>query len=125
MITKILKNITKFLDKVNQWFDEQQKCEIMNVEYNLETDYIHCIGWDGKIIYPFCGKFSLELWSEITKWSRLTKFPYTLIYIYAGNDRKHLAYREPIEDYLKDVSLLKTGNGYHYGSEKVYKHNLM
>jgi len=125
MITKILKNITKFLDKVNQWFDEQQKCEIMTVEYNLETDYIHCIGWDGKDIYPFCGKFSSELWGEITKWSRLTKFPCTTIYIWQGMSKKHLAYNEPIENYIRDVSLLKTGQGYHFGSGKTFKHQTM
>lgn len=96
----------------------------MIVTYYLEDDYIHCIGWDGKDLYPFCGDFSLELWNEITKWSRLTKFPYTMIYIYARGDKKYLAYREPIENYLREPSLLKTGQGYHFGSGKVFRHEL-
>lgn len=120
----IINNIFGFFYKIKKWCIEQDKREIMHVTYDLTDDVVVCTDWNGKNIYPLCGEFSEELWSEITKWSRLTKFPCTTIYIWGGLDKKHLAYNEPIENYLREPSLLKTGNGYHFGSGKVYKNEL-
>ena len=46
------------------------------------------------------GMITKELWDEIAKYSMTGDWPYTNIYIWAGEDKKHLAYCEPIAPFL-------------------------
>lgn len=121
---KIFKAISDLFKRLRIWWIETQKDDVMIVTYDTEDDYISCIDWCGQQIPPFCGKFTLELWEEIKKWCRVNDtFPYTRIYIWAGMEKKHLAYCEPIKNYIENIDLLKTGQGFHYGSGKKFEHD--
>lgn len=98
------------------WWVDMQKDEIMNVFYDLTDNTIRSKNFGGIDIAPFSGTFSLEKWNALKEFcSKRTK-----IYIWAGMEEKHLAYGEPIKAYLDDISLLKTGQGYHFKSGKRY-----
>lgn len=115
---KFHKRIYKFLKYI---FQDNNKYEIMTVSYDLTTNTIECVDWISRKINPFCGEMTPELWKNIYHYCRLKKHPNcTKIYIWAGMDRKHLAYNEPIENYINNPSSLKTGQGFHYGSGKRY-----
>lgn len=107
-----------------KWISDVQKCKIMIVTYFPIENKIECVDWCSQKIKPFCGKFTPELWNEIKSYCRLqTEDRHrasTRIYIWAGMEKKHLAYSEPIENYLNNINLLQTGQGFHYGSGKRY-----
>lgn len=108
-----------FLDAVRRmwlcfraWWREQQKASIMYVCYDLTDNTLITYDWISQRISPFSGKFSSDKWKEIKEYCEGR----TTIYVWAGMDKKHLAYNEPIQNYLEDENLLRTGQGFHFGS---------
>lgn len=94
---------------------------IMTVEYNPTTNYIECVDWVSATIREFSGTFTKRKWALIKRFCNLSnEFPFTRIYIWKDMREKHLAYGEPIHNYIKDTSLLQTGQGFHYGSGKKH-----
>lgn len=91
---------------------KNNKSEIMTVHYDTTLNKIECYNWISEKIHPFCGVFTPEMFEEIKLHCNIGKFRISRIYIWAGSEIKHLAYCEPIEDYLKDINLWKTGRGY-------------
>jgi len=98
------------------WWRKQQMASVMYVTYDLTDNTLTSRGWISQRIPPFSGKFSSDKWKEIKEYCGER----TVIYIWAGMDKKHLAYHEPIQNYLDDENLLKTGQGFHFGSGKRY-----
>lgn len=94
--------------------------EIMIVSYDATLNKIECVDWVSEKINVFCGVFDNDMLQRLKPYCKLGSFPNTRIYIWAGIEKKHLAYGEPIENYLKDVNLWKTGQGFHFGSGKRY-----
>ena len=93
--------------------------QIMIVDYDLTTNEITCKNWLSEDILS--GEYSKELWEKIKPMCRVQGYPKgTVIFIWAGMERKHLAYNEPIENYLNDPELLKTGQGFSWESKVRY-----
>lgn len=93
---------------------------VMIVTLNLTTNTVECLDWAGQKIKPFCGEFTYQRWAHIKRFCNLSEdFPFTRIYIWAGMQQKHLAYSEPIHNYIKNPAFLLTGQGYHFGSGKT------
>lgn len=111
-----MKNISYIWCSLKDWCSDLFKEPIMIVEYDTTDNSVSCINWIGKKIYPFCGELSPDRWDKIKKYCGQK----TKIYIWAGMEKKHLAYCEPINNYLSDEKLLQTGQGYHWRSGKRY-----
>lgn len=92
------------------------KCLIMYVSYDLVDNSIISTNWIGLPIKYLSGKLTNELWDSISNYCT----DRTTIYIWAGMDIKHLAYCEPIDNYLKNPHLLKTGQGFSFHSKIRY-----
>lgn len=92
------------------------------MSYYTQTNQIECVDWVSAPIKEFCGNLTPQKWALIKRYCILAdKFAFTKIYIWGGALAKHLAYNEPIHNYIANPSLLKTGQGYHYGSGKKIK----
>ena len=115
-LKKVFNHILHLLVKLRDWWREQEKDDVMYVQYDLTTDTLTAYDWVSEAISPFSGKFSSKKFQSMSGWCSKR----TCIYIWAGMDKKYLAYHEPIKDYLADESLLRTGQGYHHGSGKRY-----
>jgi len=89
-----------FKERIKKWWNELGKSEIMTINYNLETNKIVCKNWCSETIYPFCGTFSVELFQSLKPYCRFGKFPNTRIYIWAGMEKKYIAYNKPVEKYF-------------------------
>lgn len=120
----MIKFLKRALKSIRDYLHEANKDYIMIINYDSSTNEIECLGWTSQRISSFSGKLTSELWEEIKPWCKLnTNYnnrPCTTIYIWAGMERKHLSYGEPIDNYLNDINLLQTGQGFHYGSGKKY-----
>lgn len=119
-ISERILNFIKFMKFFWNNFGDISHREIMLVKYDLLLNKIECIDWIGNRINVFCGIFDKDMLQLIKLYCRIGDFPNTRIYIWAGLDKKHLAYSESIENYLKDINLWKTGQGFHFGSNKKY-----
>lgn len=110
--------------RFSRWWAQDDRREIMMVHYYPLTNMVGCTDWASFKIWKFSGILTPELWQEIKHHCRATETPRhvpTRIYIWAGEEKKFLAYCEPIENYLYDKTLLQTGQGFHYGSGKTWE----
>lgn len=125
----------RILKKLSKWLDGSPRM-IMIVYYDLTTNQIKCVDWGSVKIKRLCGELTPELWEELNNYCykesnnhKLNHYWHvpTRIYIWSGIETKHLAYGEPIDNYLKDFSLLKTGqwfsfeSGIRYGEKFKWK----
>lgn len=110
----------KFIKLFLNCFVIETHREIMLISYDFKLNKIECIDWYSVKIDAFCGVFDEAMLERIKPYCRLGDFPHTKIYIWAGMQKKHLAYGEPVENYLKDINLWKTGQGFHFGSGVRY-----
>jgi hypothetical protein len=110
----------KWIKALHKWYFDSQKCEIMSIEYFVEENYIECTDYISSKIKVFSGQLTDELWDEIIKWCRpesKTAGAPTRVYIWGGNRGllevgECIAYAEPVDNYLTNKDLLKTGQGY-------------
>lgn len=125
MIQAIVKHYSSIKRLLRYWWYDMAPREVMTIAYDVETNTVECDDWIGKRINGLSGALTDELWRKIGKYCRGVNYNkmHTQIYIWAG-ERKYLAHCEPATDYLNNKELLKTGNGYHFGSGKRYGHKL-
>lgn len=112
----IIADVRRMWRSFRAWWREQQKARIMYVSYDLTDNTLIAYDWISQKISPFSGKFSSAKWNELKEYCEER----TTIYVWAGMQKKHLAYNEPIQNYLADENLLRTGQGFHFGSGKRY-----
>ena len=102
-------------EPVNKHISTEYDREVMIVYYELNRNYITCLNWYGERQPYHSGTLTDELWSVIKKHCSLKSEnrhrSSTKIYIWAGHKEKHLAYNEPVDAYINDAALLKTGRG--------------
>jgi hypothetical protein len=118
--TSILSNgladrMRRFLKYFSRFLYYSPQREIMIIRYEVSSNKIECVDWVSKKINAFCGVFDNDMIERIKPYCTLGDFPSTRIYIWAGIEKKHLAYNEPVDNYLKDVGLWKTGQGLRSG----------
>lgn len=101
---------------------EIKQGDVMLVFYYPNSNYIECQDWCSQKISSLSGKYSSEFWNYIKPYFRkgTTQGIPTRIYIWAGMEKKHLAYCEPVENYVANEKLLQTGQGFHFGSGVRY-----
>lgn len=120
MLLKILKIwnfIAAVADRLNRLLDPPRDIMLVMVDIIDGQESVECQDWLSNRISPLCGKRTAQRWNEIKQHCSKD----TRIYIWAGMERKHLAYNEHIAPYLEDEKLLHTGNGFHYGSGRHYE----
>lgn len=122
MNTNVFKKIKFWFFEIQNWWQETQKRGVMLIYFYPNENRIECVDTCSHKIPPFCGKFSPELFQEIKKWCfDESEGGYrTRIYIWAGMEKKHLAYCEPADNYFAKPELLLTGQGFHFGSGMRY-----
>lgn len=117
--------------KLIEWFRlPQHKRSVMTIHYTPKTNQIECLDWLSVKIPPFSGDLTPELWDTMPAYCRVngvypetSKAP-TTIYIWNqlddGSVNGNLAYNEPVKNYLEDISLLQTGQGFGSSTEIRY-----
>lgn len=81
---------------------------VMTISYQKDENRIECTSWGGERIIALSGEFCDGLFDEIKKWCGER----TTIYIWSSSQNRHLAYNEPVENYLTWPALLKKGQGF-------------
>lgn len=115
-----MRKLIEFLKYVYKELTTYHPAEIMTVYYDSRYNSIECIDWCGEKINLFTGVLTPELIQNIKPYCRLGNRPQTNIYIWSGMDTKYLAYHEPIDNYLNDFSIWKTGQGFTFHSKIRY-----
>jgi len=111
--------------KIKFFFENlfHEEIEIMMVSIDLTKNRMVCLNFCGEHIDSLPKDFTEQSFETLKPYCRLSEDYYpvpTRIYIWTGMETKHLAYGEPIKNYFENKSLLKTGQGYHFGSGKRY-----